>query len=289
VSGAVEGGQLQLLPARAPGVRRASLLLADLTGFEHAAPDGALVELIARLGLLQPIVVAGSPQARFRIIEGRRRAKAIWLLAEQGRRPTPARVEALILSGTDTGGQTVGAGMTLALHASRSDSPASELAAIEQILAHGGEEARTVKQIAAQTAMPVQTVRRRLRLRNLTPALRAAFDRGKIPVSVAEAAARLTAEQQANLERLLADGQRATLAIVREIARERTVTAAGALPAGLFEDRQTPWRAIARGHLTAALEAVPTTEPEGTLREALGHALALLQADRPPAPADARA
>jgi hypothetical protein len=68
-----------------------------------------------------------------------------------------------------------------------------------------------------------------------------------------------------------------------------SATAAGALPAGLFEDRHVSWRAIARGLLTAALEAVPTTEPEGTLREALQRALALLQADRPPAPADARA
>ena len=54
----------------------------------------------------------------------------------------------------------------------------------------------TVKEIAAQTGMSVQTVRRRLRLRSLTPALRAAFDHGRITASVAEAAARLPEPEQ---------------------------------------------------------------------------------------------
>jgi ParB-like chromosome segregation protein Spo0J len=221
VSAAEEGGQLELLPARAPGVRRARLNLSDLVGFEHASPDTELVELIAKLGLLQPVVVAGSPQAPYRVIEGRMRAKAIQQLAAQCRWPTPPRIDALIVSGLDAGDDLAPAGMALALHASRGDSPASELYAIETILDHGSEETNTIKQIAAQTAMPVQTVRRRLRLRNLTPALRAAFDRGKITVSVAEAAARLSVDQQSVLEQPLENGERLTLAAVRQLTRDR--------------------------------------------------------------------
>jgi hypothetical protein len=62
-----DGGQLELLPAEAPGLDRASLHLADLVGYEHAAPSRELVELIARLGLLQPIVVTGGPETRYRV------------------------------------------------------------------------------------------------------------------------------------------------------------------------------------------------------------------------------
>jgi hypothetical protein len=132
----------------------------------------------------------------------------------------------------------VRSGLTLALHASRSPSPASELRAIETILeaANGQEEATTVKQIAAQTGLSVQTVRRRLRLRSLTPGLRDAFDRGELTARVAEAAARLPQAQQQPLQRQLAEGARLTLAHVRGLTREQTSTAGAELPDGLFTD-----------------------------------------------------
>jgi hypothetical protein len=167
--------------------------------------------------------------------------------------------------------------MTLALHASRGPSPASELQAIEAILAQGDEEARTIKEIAGQTGMAVQTVRRRLRLRYLIPALRAAFDLGEISVSIAEAAARLTAEQQAVLDRLLATGERLTLTTIREITRERTETGTAELPDGLFVDRETPWQVTARGHVQSALAAIPADHREGALAAALTGALTLLE------------
>ena len=268
------GGQLELLPARAPGVRRGCLLLDDLAGFEHAAPDGELVELIAQLGLLEPIVVRSRSEGRHGIIEGRRRAKAIQLLAEQGRWPTPARVDALIVRDVADGGEIVSAGMTLALHASRSSSPASELRAIEQILAYGGEEAQTISQIAAQAGMPVQTVRRRLRLCNLIPALRTAFDDGEITVGVAEASARLTATQQAAIEQTHIATGGLTLGDVREIARQRTSQALAALPAGIFAEREAPWRLTVRGHLQAALDAIPASDADGQLTAAITAAIA---------------
>jgi ParB-like chromosome segregation protein Spo0J len=268
--------QLELLPSRTPKVRRATLPLADLAGFEHATPDAELVELIAKLGLLQPVVVTEAPRAGYRIIEGRRRAKAIALLAEQARWPTPARIDALIVRGFDEEADVVPAGMTLALHASRGPSPASELAAIEAILAHGSEEAQTIKEIAAQTGMPVQTVRRRLRLRNLAPRLRAAFDAGDLTLTVAEVAARLTAAQQAQIEAMLDTGERVTLATVRDLARARTANAATELPAGMFADRETTWQVQVTGHLRAALQAIPTHEPELTVAELLESALALM-------------
>jgi hypothetical protein len=147
----------------------------------------------------------------------------------------------------------------LTLHASRSASPASELAAIEAILeSSGGElEATAIKEIVAQTGMSVQTVRRRLRLRSLTAGLRTAFDKARITASVAEAAARLPEEKQAELERRLDEEGRLTLAHARDVAREQTGAATADLPGELFADREIAWQATVRGHLTAALTATP--------------------------------
>jgi ParB-like chromosome segregation protein Spo0J len=271
--------QLELLPAKVPECRPTTLLLADLTGFDHAMPSSELVEQIAKLGLLQPIVVAGSPHRRYKVIEGRRRAKAVQLLAAEGRWTSPPRLDVVIVQGLD-GAELLPFGMMLALHASRGSSPASELQAIEAILVRGDEEARTIKDIAAQTGMPVQTVRRRLRLRNLIPALRAAFDLGEISVSIAEAAARLTAEQQAGLDKLLANGERLTLATIREITRERTGTATAGLPDDLFVDRGARWQVTVRGHVQSALGAIPAGDREGELSAALTGALMLLESGR---------
>jgi hypothetical protein len=115
-------------------------------------------------------------------------------------------------------------GLALALHATRSASPASELRVIEANLKTGGAdgEATTVKEIAAQTGMSIQTVRRRLRLRSLTPALRDAFNDWRITASVTEPAARLPECEHHALADQLAEGGRLTLPDVSEVARRRS-------------------------------------------------------------------
>jgi ParB-like chromosome segregation protein Spo0J len=252
-------GQLTLLPTHAPEVRRERLALEAITGFEDAVPSAKLRELIRDLGLLQPIVVVPNGPELYRLVEGRRRCKAIAQLAASGEWPAPPHVDALVLGGRQIARGEVRGGLTLALHATRSPSPASELQAIETILqAAGGEtEAVTVKAIAAQTGISIQTVRRRLRLRALTRALRVAFDAGAISVSVAEAAARLPEEKQAMLERQLDQTSRLTLTDVREVAREQITRATAALPGELFGEPEPDWRTTVSGHLTAALAAVP--------------------------------
>jgi hypothetical protein len=74
------------------------------------------------------------------------------------------------------------------------------------LLAAGKQPAWPRRPSAAQTGISLQTVRRRLRLRSLTPILREAFDRGALAARVAEAAARLPGAQQRELEHKLADG-----------------------------------------------------------------------------------
>jgi ParB-like chromosome segregation protein Spo0J len=269
-------GQLTLLPTTAPELRRETLLLDVVEGFEDAAPSAKLRELIRDLGLLQPIVVAPARSGRFRVVEGRRRCKAITQLAEARDWPVPARVDALVIEGPQAARREVRGGLTLALHASRSASPASELQAIETILQTGvaESEAVTANEIAAQTGMSLQTVRRRLRLRALTPALRAAFDGGAITAGAAEAAARLSEAHQKALERQLEEAGRLTLADVRQVAREQTTAATTDLPEGLFEQHAVAWQVTVRGHLTAALHAIPSDTEHEQLQRVIGDALA---------------
>jgi len=272
-------GQLTLLPSTTPNVRRENLALELIDGFEDAVPSAKLRELIRDLGLLQPVVVVPARSGRYRVVEGRRRCKAIAQLAEADDRRMAPTIDALIVEGRQTSRREVRGGLTLALHASRSASPASELQAIETILDTGGadSEAVTVKEIAAQTGMSVQTVRRRLRLRSLTPALRAAFAEGKVTASLAEAAARLPQACQQQLEGQLEGGSRLSIADVREVARDRIADATGELPGGLFIEPEVAWQVTVRGHLTAALCAIPVDGGYDELGRATRDALAQLE------------
>ena len=252
--------QLLLLPEAAPQLRRESLPLDAIDGFAEATPSAKLRELIRDLGLLQPVVVVATRSGRYELVEGRRRCKAIAELTVEGQWPAPPHVEALILDGAKPVRREVRGGLALALHASRSASPASELRAIEAILKTGGTdgEAATVKEIAAQTGMSVQTVRRRLRLRSLTPALRDAFDEGRITASVAEAAARLPEREQ----QMLADAARRTRSADTS---ERAATSRGSArlrpmpscPASCSPTARLPGRPSCAAISIAALEATP--------------------------------
>jgi ParB-like chromosome segregation protein Spo0J len=263
--------QLELVPAEPLQTRRAQLVPGEVCGHEHARPSRQLIESVGRLGQLQPVVVDGS-RARYGLIDGRRRVRAIELLLEDGNERAPGTIDAVMVTGGDRYGDPARAVIALALHGVRSSSPVAELQAIELILALGGSQGEAVKRITRETGMSAQTIRRRLKLRRLSPTLRAAFEHGEITAAVAEAAARLSEGQQAQLEQTLADSGLLTLAAVREIARERTSQAALDLPDGLFAEHATPWQLTMRGHLQAALDAIPAGERHRAIAEAIAKA-----------------
>lgn len=273
-------GQLRLLPAAPPTTHPTSLRLDQIVGWEHAKPRPALIEHMRRVqAVWEPIIVMPTRQGKHRFGEGRRRVKAVAILDGEGEWPKPVRIPAVIITGPDTSRAAIRAAAALAMHATRSDSPASELQAIETILDAAGadQEAVTIKQIAAETRMSVGTIRRLLRLRNLVPSLRRAFDQGEITAGVAEAASRLSSMQQGDLAGLLVAGERITAAMVRELTRGATRAAAEALPGGLFEERESGWQLSVAGHLEAALKRVPADEG-GTLARDLSALLGRVRA-----------
>lgn len=121
-------------------------------------------------------------------------------------------------------------------------------------------------EIAAQTGMSIQTVRRRLRLRSLASAPRAAFDEGKLTVRSPKRPLGLAGAHQKALERHLAAAGRLSLADVRDVGRGRTAAASGEVPGGLCEEHEVAWEVTVRDHLTAALRDIPLGEGYDALR-----------------------
>jgi hypothetical protein len=268
--------QLQLLPQAPLTFRERTLNLSQLVGYQNARPGPGLIAWVGRVGrLLQRAVVTPTHEGNFEVVEGRRRTKAIALNVQSGKLGAPGKVHVLCVGGPDTTRREVLAALTLMMHATRSASIASELTAIEEILATAGGTAdqTTVGTIAEQTDMSVQTIRKRLRLRQLIPALRTALDNGTINGSVAEAAARLPEQLQAQLGERLANGERLTAKIVRELSREQTRTAAQALPSDLFDTRGTSWQLEVAGHLQAARGNVPDDPAHQALAAAIDAAI----------------
>jgi hypothetical protein len=128
-----------------------------------------------------------------------------------------------------------------------------------------GRPNRSARFSAARSVWDNKTVRRRLRLRSLTPELRAAFDQGRITANVAEVAARLPEPEQKELADELVQQGRLTLPSVRHVARERSIEAKAELPDELFCNRELPWQAIVCGHIAAALSALPDDNRPGQL------------------------
>lgn len=193
--------------------------LYDLPIVVGKEPSPELVRSVKLVGLIQPPIVVKRGDG-YEIVDGRRRIAAARMA---GLVDIPIRiVSADALGATDA--------LTLTANATRAENPASELAAIEKLVALGFD----IKEIAKTTGMKSATIQKRLRLRSLTPRLRSAFDSGAIPVGVAEEAAKLPDVAQARLVVRLDDGERLTHDVIREEKSARAQAAAAALPLDFF-------------------------------------------------------
>lgn len=156
------------------------------------APEADLEEKIRAQGILTPLTLARKSDGRFELIAGRRRLRVARKLGHLS-------VPALVI---ENAGMTAVSALTD--HATRRENPAADLAHIEALVARGASETAIHK----ATGLAVKTIRARMKLAHLVPALREAFDRGKLPISVAEGCARLTSEaQQALAAKLTAVGR----------------------------------------------------------------------------------
>jgi AraC-like DNA-binding protein len=202
----------------------------DLPGDQ---PDRRLVDSIKRNGVLNPIIVVDETSKPFvipyRVLDGRTRIKAL----RQARREyyhdrdlgkpldyeePPMTVPSRAFPSGGEAGWADFEVLGLIAQEQRRRNPLSELLSIEGLMERGYSD----KQICAATGMAPSTFARRLKLRGLTPDLRALLDAGLVTASWAESASVLSKELQ---EALVAQfAERGTLTKV-DIKQARQVRA----------------------------------------------------------------
>ena len=183
------------------------------------APSASLIRSVREVGVLEPVILEERGDG-FGVVDGKRRIKAARLA---GRTDVPARVA----RGVGAGGI---AALTIVANEQRSSNPAAEWDAIRDLQERGFSEAA----IARVTGMGAMTIRKRAALGSLVPELAAAFRAGAVPVTVAERAAKLPKERQAELADRLKRGERITGAAVAAAQRARVEAAVASLPGSLF-------------------------------------------------------
>ena len=213
--------QLTLLPQEPPAFTLERVQLATLPPDDDLVgppPDPSLVTSIRRLGVLQPVLLMRSPEDVLTVVEGKRRVKAS---RAAGRVDIPAWVAAM--------DEMTPHALTLIAHATRRANPAADLEAIERLLAMGASE----RDITRETGLRIPTLRQRLRLLDLDPALREGLRRGVVSATVAEQAAKLPLSAQERLAAKLDSEGTLTAEDVDRQRRVRAVTATAAFPFAL--------------------------------------------------------
>lgn len=195
-------------------------------------PSERFVESIRSLGLIQPIAVVDDGDGDFSLVAGRRRVGALRQIAlERDANEAPDEsdlVPALVYPhGTP---RHVASAMSISENVQRSANPLTDLQAIESMVRAGASE----QDIADQLHLPIGTIRSRMRLASLRPALRSALEQGTMAPSTAERAAGLDSTRQRELERVLTRDGRITAADVSELLRVRTDQMAAELPDSIF-------------------------------------------------------
>jgi ParB/RepB/Spo0J family partition protein len=198
-------------------------------------PTTEFVQNVQAFGVLQSIAVRRLPMNDprrpggfvYEVIAGRRRLRAAM-------RNEMDRVPALIFPvGTPT---RLVAAMALAENTHRAPNPITDLEAIEQMAREGYSE----EQMAHSLRISLNTLRARMRLATLIPALREAVVGGRIALGTASQIARLDRERQRRLLDLLTErgeGGRVLATDVRDVLMARQAEAVETLPDSLFPER----------------------------------------------------
>jgi ParB/RepB/Spo0J family partition protein len=204
--------QTSLLPSEAI-TPRFEQVETDHLVFTTQTISGVFKSSIERLGILQPLVVIGpvmgGTRENYAVVCGRRRATAAAALSL---RTVPALV---FPRGTPRG---MAAAMAITENNHRRPNVLTDLLAIEDLLRRGFSE----RTISDELGVPIQTVKARLRLKQLPDILRAALDSTAISATLADRIVRLPSEEQTRLARQWRETGRLTIADVRAA---RTVSA----------------------------------------------------------------
>lgn len=209
-----------LLPAGPLESRLEEVEIGDIL-YDEIGPEPSreLVENIRARGVRTPITIMYADGGVYQLVAGRRRLLAAITC---GFKHIPAIIES---------GESI-ASAALSDHALRKENPAADLKHIEHLMDLGYSD----KQISQATGLGLGTIRARLRLRDLHPALRAALDEGTISVAAAEQARKLSQADQYGLALQLEDTGKLTVKDVNDRRHVQISTSVESLPSDFLDD-----------------------------------------------------
>jgi ParB/RepB/Spo0J family partition protein len=215
-----ETKQMSLLPDEPVQVTFGEIETSALDHEEIVLPaDAGLVASVKSLGILMPLTVRLDGE-RYSLVAGRRRLDA-------ARKAKLATIPVGIVAAGDVVADTI----TLSENAVRRANVIVEVEALIRLAQTGASE----REIYAATHMPIQTIRKRLRLMSLLPELMQAFREGKMAASVAEEAAKLPVASQDMLVDCLDEiGGKITAKDIHAVKSVRRKETAAMLPDSLF-------------------------------------------------------
>lgn len=175
-------------------------------------PSRAMLQSVREVGILTPVLLVRSPRdGSYEVLDGLRR---IWAAREAGLAEIPARVAA-----GASGGNAI---LTLITNEQRSTNPVSEYRSITTLV----DDRYGETEISRLTGMPIQTIRKRMRIANLITQFFEMFELGDLPAALAEELAKLPEGEQREAYRRWCEGEKLThglLQDVRAVRREHAV------------------------------------------------------------------
>lgn len=218
----------ELMPEITTEMESETVRLADLPHNEFMItpePTKALLASMTKHGLLQRVILkeveAEEEERRFVVIEGRRRVKAARMLGWE-------EIDAIVLTFPESDYSTE---ISVQVHGTRDYNPGTEAIGIKEMIASGMDE----RAISKLTGMAPPTIKRRMALIALSPAIWDAFVNGKVALTVAESIAKLPQSVQETLCGILEQKGTITAIDIKEARQARRSTAAAQLPADLFD------------------------------------------------------
>ena len=211
---------------------------------EGIKPSKALVRSMCTFGLFEPILVTPTDNGLI-VVDGKRRvAAAIELCWPE--------IEAKVYSVPEFQDTAqYNAAVSIITNSQRSSNPLAEAKAIAVLMSKGYDEGR----IAFVTGMPIQTIRKRVRLIDLPAAIAIALEEGKISAQTAEQVSKLPAHRKEEAVRHLEESGELTQVDIKAIRMTGAEAALQDMP--LFAISSTEQIDMARSFILSAMEILP--------------------------------
>lgn len=198
----------------------------------RAKPTKQMVETVRKLGILQPIIIRGN-----QLVAGRRRVEAARIV---GLKTIPSRIFPDYFAHE--------AVLALVENEQRRDNPLSDIESVETLLAQGKSET----EISQETGIPKQKLQKILKLKDLLPDLRTAFEQGQMKHSTALLAAKKPKTTQERLLNILKTEGRLKVKDIQAVSKVSKQATFQKLPDSLFECLNEGWTAETKKKLEEA-------------------------------------